>query len=226
MDNEVMCSDHVKQSAANVERDLWVALLQAESVSYSWQSGEPLTEDAFVVAEDPTAKIAYPWNPLSLEAESFFAEVDEDLLFDGFSAEEISARSTTFFEQMDTLWVNATLQSSLMQQFAVRVPQAILSAIVERVQKVATTAESMADRLIGSVQDLLPNLALEDLEVLARPLAYELRDSYTGDPVKSMLAKVPQANWQDQSELNQARLSLAVAHYAIAALQKSEQSPQ
>lgn len=224
MKKEVMCSDHVQQSAANVERDLWTALLQAEGVSYSWQPGESLTEDAFIVEENLNAKIAYPWNPLAPEAEAFFAEVEADLLFDGLSSEEISTRSTAFFNQIDTLWSNATLQSSVMQQFAVRIPQSILSTIVDQVQKVATTAESMADRLIASVQDLLPSLAIEDLEVLARPLAYELRDSYTGNPVDAMLAKVPQVDWQEQSELNQARLSLAVAHYAIEALQKSEQS--
>lgn len=224
MKKEVMCSEQVQQSAANVEHDLWTALLQAEGVSYSWQSGESLTEETFVVEENPNAKIAYPWNPMAPEAEAFFAQAEEDSLFDGFSSEEISTRSTAFFNQLDSLWSSATLQSSVMQHLAVRVPQSILAAIVDQVQKVATTAESLADRLIGSVQDLLPNLAIEDLEVLARPLAYELRDTYTGDPVDAMLAKVPQVNWQEQSELNQARLSLAVAHYAIAALQKSEQS--
>ncbi|HEY9617222.1 MAG TPA: hypothetical protein V6C64_10295 [Microcoleaceae cyanobacterium] len=152
--------------------------------------------------------------------------MEEDALFDGFSSDEISARSTAFFNQIDTLWANVTLQSSVMQQFAVRVPQSILTAIVERVQQVATTAESMAERLIASVQDLLPNLAIEDLEVLARPLAYELRDTYTGDPVEAMLAKVPQVNWQEQSELNQARLSLAVAHCVIETLQKTKPSAE
>lgn len=224
MKKEVMCSDPIKQSVANVERDLWTALLQAEGVSYAWQADEALTEASFVVADEPNAKITYPWNPLAPEAEAFFAEAESDLLFDGLSSEEISTRSTAFFNQIDTLWATATLQSSLMPQFAMRVPQAILAAIVDRVQKVATTAESLADQLIGSVQELLPNLAIEDLEVLARPLAYELRDSYTGDPVDAMLAKVPQVNWQEQSELNQARLSLAIAHCAIEALQKSERS--
>lgn len=221
MDIRVMCSNHQNNPEANVEHDLWAALLEAEGVSCSWTSGEPLTEKIVTVEEDPHAKIAYPWNPA--KADDFFAELEQESLFEDWQSEEITARSKSFFAHLDRLWAASSnnLQATLTQRFAARIPQNLLATIAQRAQHLVSSSLSLSDQLVQCVQDILPNLTElveEDLYVLARPLAGAMRDSGPQQAVDSALASVRPLSWEELSETEQARLSLIIARYALAEL--------
>ncbi len=222
--------DMMENSEAKVEQDLWEALLHADGVKCNWQPGEPVAEDAVTVEENPAIRIPYPWNPLSPDAESFFAELDKPSIFADWQEEEISSRSGAFFGQINHLWSAASLQTSLAERFAARIPQNLLATIAQKAQKAVVEAQKavasslaaadrLADQLVMCVQDIAPNLGDDDLRVLARPLAYQMRNGGLQDAINSTLAQVPQIEWQQLSEVQQARLSLAIARYAIGELQ-------
>lgn len=218
MENKAMRSNQLKSEA--VERDLWDALLNAEGVDCSWKPGEVPTEDMITVEEIPTAKISYPWNPAVLD-EEFFAQA-ESTVFDGWEPNEVTARSTAFFAHLDHLWSATSIQATLTQRFSVRMPEALLTAIANRAQQVISASVSLSDQLVQCVQDLVPSLtelAEEDLYVLARPLAYPTRDA-NSPAIDSALAAVRSVDWDALSETEKARLSLAVARYALAELKK------
>ncbi|MBW4472753.1 MAG: hypothetical protein KME45_20605 [Stenomitos rutilans HA7619-LM2] len=213
---KVMCSDDQADLEAKVEQALWATLLHADSAHCSWNGDEPLTEDAFTVTDEPTAKAPYVWNPAAPESEAFFTALEQGFSLDSWTADEINTRSSTFFAQVNQLWSATSLQETLMQRFATRVPQQFLTAIATRAQQVLSNSVSLADQLVQCVQDVLPNLAEDDLYVLARPLAYAMRGSDA--PVESTLERVRTVEWNALSEVEQARLSLAIARYALAEL--------
>jgi hypothetical protein len=218
MEKKAMCSNN-QESEAKAERELWEALLCAEGASCSWTGSEPLTEEMFAVEENPNAKISYPWNPAEPEAEGFFTELEQGFSLDSWSANELTARSNNFFSQVDQLWSAATLQDKLAQRFAARMPQELLATIANRAQQVLSSSRSLADQLVQCVQELIPALAEEDLHVLARPLAYAMRNGESHRAIEATLEKVRPVTWEELSEIEQARLSLAIARSALTDLE-------
>ncbi|MBW4690838.1 MAG: hypothetical protein KME27_03635 [Lyngbya sp. HA4199-MV5] len=216
MVSKVMCSDDHAELEAKVEQALWATLLHADGVHCSWKGDEPLAEDAFTADEEPTARAPYVWNPAVPESEAFFTALEQDSSLDGWDADAINIRSNAFFAQVNQLWSATSLQETLIQRFATRVPQQFLTAIATRAQNVLSSSASLADQLVQCVQDVLPNLADDDLYVLARPLAYAMRGNDA--PIESTLERVRSVEWDALSEVEQARLSLAIARYAIAEL--------
>lgn len=228
MENKAMCSGNQnlpQANQANVESDLWAALVEAEGVHCSWQSEEPLTEDAVIVEENPHSTITYPWDVTEIEAEPFFTQLEQDSIFDGWQSEEVSVRSNAFFTQLDHLWATAaakTLQVTLAQRFAARIPQNLLAAIAHRAQHAVSSSLSLADQLVQCVQDLLPGLTElveDDLYVLARPLAGAMRDGIPA--VESTLAAVRPIDWDALSETEKARLGLVIARCALSELENN-----
>lgn len=219
---------------AMCERDLWDALLRHEDVSIHWQGGEQsLTEDLVQVSENPGAQVRYPWNPADPQTEAFFTDSDIPSIFDGWQDEEIAHRSQSFFDRLGQVWAPATLQSLLAERFSARIPQSLLAAIAQQAQaalsntqKALNTSLSVADQLseqlVQCVQAITPTLATEDLYVLARPLAYQMRNGGLQDAIDSTLSQVPQTEWEQLSEMQRARLSLAIARFAINELQTSQ----
>jgi hypothetical protein len=221
MEKKAMCSGNLGNSETDIERDLWSSLLRAEGVSCSWKGTEPLTEDLFSVEENPNLKTPYPWNPAEPEAESFFNELEQGFSLDDWQEEEVSTRASDFFARVNQLWSAASLQESLVERFAARIPQELLRAIAGQAQQALVASQSLADQLVQCVQNALPNLAEEDLYVLARPLAYPMRNGESRRAVDSTLEKIRTVAWEELSEVEQARLSLAVACCALLEL-KSE----
>ncbi|NJP10426.1 MAG: hypothetical protein HC866_13910 [Leptolyngbyaceae cyanobacterium RU_5_1] len=228
-----LCSSNSESMEVKVEQDLWEALLYAEGIQCDWQSGEPLTEDAIKVEDHPEAKISYPWNPFAPEAESFLTKVDTPSIFDGWQEKEVMGRANAFFAKVDRLWSSASLQSTLAQRFAARIPQNFLAAIAQQAQQAVSEAQKavsasvsmadhLADQLVQCVREIAPSLADDDLRVLARPLAYQMRNGGLQNAIESVLAQVPQADWQQLSEVQRARLSLAIARCAIDELQSQK----
>lgn len=213
-------SDHQPDADMKIEQDLWDALLRADGVQCDWDPNLPLTEDKIAIAEDPAARIAYPW-VLSDESEAFFRQAERESVLQGMPVEEISSRSNTFFTKLDASWATIALQSALMDRFAVRMPQALLGAIAKRAGQAMSSSAALRDQLVQSVQDVtatLTSLVEDDLYVLGRPLAEPMRDQ--AEVIESALSAVRPVAWEELSEIEKARLSLAVARYALAELEQ------
>ena len=176
----------------------------------------------------------YPWNTADPESEAYFVEAEQEFVVEERLAQEIAARSPTFFSQLDQLWSATTpaadsaaitdlttLQATLRSEFAARIPQGWLDAIANIAHQIFSIEQSMADQLVQCVQSLLPNWTEDDLLVLARPFAYSMRGNQTAD-VEFVLGEVRPEDWTVLSEIEQARISLAIARYALAQLQSAQ----
>ena len=163
--------------------------------------------------------VAYPWNPAQLESESYLSSLEQEFaLSDSFSDSDIAEKSQVLFAQLEQVWVAAALQKSLGDKFA-RVPQDFLARIAKSVQNATVKYQSLADQMVECVLDILPQWAEEDLQVLARPLAYAMREADSSGVEVVMETRRP---WAELSEIEQARVGLAVARYAISQLEISD----
>ena len=188
--------------------------------------------EALLQAEDDF----YPWNPAEPEAEAYFAQLEREFLIEQWQeVEEITQASQALFNQLhqcfsssnasSRLVVQDNLRQSLSERFAALMPEAWLEAIAHKAQQVFSTKMSLADQLVECVRPLLPNWADDDLFVLARPLAYAMRgQSESGDDIPSGFIRP--GEWTELSPMEQARLSLAVAHSALRQLQNSTDNPE
>lgn len=183
--------------------------------------------EALLASDDST----YPWNPTDPESEAYFVAQEQQFSLEDWSESEITARSDSFFGQIEQTWSeilpevvdifvsNVTdshyLQANLQQRFAAYIPQGWLSAIAEQASQVLTNQKSMTDKLVQCVQELLPNWAEDDLLILARPFASSMRSADT-TAVESVLGNASCSQWAALSEIEQARASLAIARYALA----------
>lgn len=198
---------------AQAELELLQIVLQDEPFAYPCESQESLT---------------YPWNPAAPEAEAYFDALEQEVMKAGWSAEELTEQGQILANYFDQVWESfATpvvapnpICAKLLQQFSTQVPQQLLDSILHRAQQVITTNLSLADQMVQCVQDCLPNWAEDDLYVLARPFAYAMRGADT-EMLEAALRSVRCAAWTELSGIEQARLSLAIARYAISQMPAS-----
>lgn len=165
----------------------------------------------------------YPWNPAEPEAEAYFAELERGfLLSDWQEEEEIKSASQALFNQLHQCWASAadSLKPSLAERFAAFMPQTWLEAIAKKAQQIFPTNLSLADQLVLCVQPLLPTWAEEDLLVLARPLAYAMRGN-SDSTDEDIPSSIRVGEWTELSQMEQVRLTLAVARSALFELKNS-----
>ncbi len=217
-----MCSgDSGNYKNEQGDRELLNALFHAEGVRYTGAADQPFTEDAVQVEDLPDAKISYPWNPCDPESEGFFAGSEQVSFLDGLQESEIATRAHGFFAQIEQQWSTVSVQTSLAQRFSARIPQELLASIAAQAQKLlaesrraVTESLSVADQLVQCIQDVAINLGQDDLYVQAR-LLEPMRNGGLRTAVDNVLNQIPQAEWQQLSEIQKARLSLAIAHCAM-----------
>jgi hypothetical protein len=165
----------------------------------------------------------YPWNPADIGAEGYFAELEREVTANWEA--EIMAQGQVLAAHVHQLWSaiapieenSRSMLNELLDHFAVQMPEQLLETIVQRAQQLLSTNASLADKLVACVQDLLPGWGEDDLYVLARPLAYAMRGSDDSAP-QSALQSAEQAPWSELSAIDQAKLSLAIAHYTLSKL--------
>jgi hypothetical protein len=213
MASEAIHFTSVDSLQIQAEQDLCAALCNSDAVTLGLASGDSQEVAEVKVAEQPHSQIAYPWEPADPEAETFFNQLDEQFTWDDWENGEIERRSQAFYQKLDQLWAVTPLQTALTKKF-VTVPQNLLRAIARQAQQLVNTSATVADQLILCVNEVLPQWAPEDLQVLARPLAYAMR-SDDANPVETTLNTIRSLDWSELSELEQARMSLAIARYAI-----------
>lgn len=167
----------------------------------------------------------YPWNPAELGAEAYFADLEQEVIAAGWM-DDIAVQGQALAIHMEQVWAtiapveqNATLVliTQLFERCAAQVPQQFLEGIVQQAQRAVALNASLADKLVISVQEFLPQWGEEDLQVLARPFAYAMR-GVEAETLETALKSVRCATWDDLSSIEQARLSLAIARYALAQL--------
>lgn len=177
----------------------------------------------------------YPWSEGKADAhQQYFDHIEaqwtQDLSEDETSA--IAAKGQDFFQQLDQAWATAdapqqstsavaanptplsSIQSILTEQFQDRVPTELIDTLTQKAQALASQPLSLAEQLVQSVQDILPEWGSEDLHVLARPYAFAMRGPET-DKLEVALRSVRCAAWTELSGVEQARLSLAIARYTL-----------
>lgn len=161
------------------------------------------------------AEIPYPWNPAQSDSEAYFTDLEQEFAASDWLSElDLAENSQRLFAQLNQLWSVATLHKSLFEKFE-RVPQDLLTKIAESVQKVIVNYQSLAEQMVQSALEILPQWAEEDLQVLARPLAYAMRDAESEGMALDLAVG---RNWAELSEIEQARATLAIARYAISQL--------
>lgn len=160
----------------------------------------------------------FPWNPRHPETEAYLNQLENQWHPETWELEP--HRATTLINHLENLWPQVTLQKKLCDQFSQRIPSDSLKNLAQRVITIAQQAfsdqgagKNLAEQLVTCVQEIVPQWNPEDLQVLARPLAYSFRDTPT-DIITNTIANVPSLSWEQLSDLEQARLSLAIARYA------------
>ena len=161
----------------------------------------------------------YPWNPAAPATADYYLETDRHFSLDNWTDAEITEKSRSFFAQIQSCWANLPIPvleisplAALIEQFGARVPQQWLAQIAANVHDLATNQLEPIDRLIQSVQDLLPNWATEDLLVIARPYVYAMRGDTGVNDIDNIVRPLA---WTELSELERAKLTIAIAQAAI-----------
>ena len=183
-------------------------------------------------AEDNT----YPWNPGDEYSEEYFCEIEEQFAMQDVLDEEITERSRSFYKQLDNLWsqnlntsyykcntkssILINLKENLLSAFATQIPQEWLEKIALEATNTFKSRKPLGEQLVGCVQAVLPQWATEDLNVIARPYAFAMRDGKTPS-TKSVLKPLNERSWSTLSEVEQAKVSLLVAYQALQELKDS-----
>ncbi|MBF2068960.1 hypothetical protein [Fischerella thermalis] len=181
--------------------------------------------EALLQPEDGT----YPWNPADEQSEEYFHHLEEQFLLQDVLEEELTTRSEDFYNHLEALWTSHALphnhttdsniviqlQETLQSRLGTGVPKQWLKAIAQKAADICTTQQLMADKLVECVQSVLPGWGDEDLLVLARPYAYAMRSSESQKTAETVLNRIDEHEWKNLSEIEQARVSMAIAYYAL-----------
>jgi hypothetical protein len=169
---------------------------------------------------------AYPWlademaQPYSAhtEAAGEMLEISDEEATQGWQS--LSAQLDQRFALMGN---GASLSERLQQKFAERLPADMLARIGEKAQQLVSGGESVGqsvgqsvlEQMMACVQDVLSYIADEDLRVMARPMAMAMRGNSADEFVDATIKSVRTDDWAALSPIEQARLGLAAARYAI-----------
>lgn len=160
----------------------------------------------------------HPWNPYSQETAEYLdrleqtaaADLDDAAIASQWS--QVSALAAALWEDAET-----NLLATLTQKFGARMPQHLLARLAGQAQAAAASGQALIDQLVTSARAALTQWDAGDLQVMARPMALAMR-SGDADPVEAIVASIRSADWADLTDVEQARLSLAIARYALAEL--------
>jgi hypothetical protein len=165
------------------------------------------------------AEAQNPWNPQDLNNAPYLAALESTWEADDFASETLATQAQQLWAEAGQLWPDSpALALRLKAEFASRMPADLLGQIAERVQAIAANGRPLLDQLVAAVDDSLTGWDAGDLRVIARPMAMAMRDGH-GDIVEATLQSIrPDTDWEALSDLEKARLSLAIARYGFAQL--------
>ncbi|NJN21660.1 MAG: hypothetical protein HC812_11375 [Leptolyngbya sp. RL_3_1] len=165
------------------------------------------------------AEAQHDWNPQDPDNASPLTALEATWEAADFSQEALASNAQKLWAAAAQLWPAApSLALRLQAEFASRMPVELLSQIAERVQAIADNGRPLLDQLVAAVDETLTGWDAGDLRVIARPMALAMRDGH-GDVVEATLRSIrADADWEALSDLEKARLSLAIARYGFAQL--------
>lgn len=173
----------------------------------------------------------YPWLAETPEALQYFESIDtaiaaadptlqldEPTADPEFAAawQSLSAKLEASWTEPATASASQALYTQLSTEFAATVPAEVLRTLAQAVQQIYQTPQSLADQLVTCVQSILPQWSIDDLQVMARPFAYSMRSTSVTDTMAVALHSMQSATWTELAEIEQVRVSLAIARYALA----------
>ena len=158
---------------------------------------------------------AYPWNlydPATPQYLEGLEQASEAALLD----EALASKWQQVSQLAAQLWESPTqsLLATLTQKFGARMPAHLLQTLAASTQVVASDSGALIDQLVTAAQSVLTGWDADDLNVMARPLAMAMRSGQE-EILEATLRSVRQTDWAALSEVEQARLSLAIARYAL-----------
>jgi hypothetical protein len=179
----------------------------------------------------------YPWNLADESSEDYFHHLEQQFSLQDFSDTELISSADNFYQNLDMIWDQVAvtenkniskntvhyLQEALENAFSV-IPGVLLAAICSKASEVFIFEQSASDNLVKCVQALLPNWETDDLLVLARPFAYSMRSSEP-QTLTSIIEDFEHRDWANLSEIEQAKITLAIADYALKYLSKCDNQP-
>lgn len=202
--------------------------MSSKPMSHSYFSFENIEQDFLsnLILSDNS----FPWSLMDAETIDQYPDSLTETSYEFQDLDTVlSAGAQSFFAQLDTFWqesspqsdsLNPTLLQELVHQFGVKIPRSILAEIAEKAQQGFAQSKAEIDAAILCVQGLLPQWSLEDLQVFNRPLAYAMRSPQHG--ITPVLQTLQSNNWDELSEFDQARIYLAIAHYALGRIESTQ----
>ncbi|MFQ4137561.1 hypothetical protein PGN35_014685 [Nodosilinea sp. PGN35] len=173
----------------------------------------------------------YPWQPLAPEAEAYLTGLESafnaleggdelngaiaagwQILSAQMEVQMATQRGNAPMDEVSQAVISPVLEQ--LRQFQGRVPSGLLHRLAQSAAVLTRSGQPLIDQLVQCVDDILPGWNSEDLAVLARPLAYSLRDG-RGEILELNLRAIPTADWEALSDLEQARLTLTMASVAL-----------
>ena len=136
------------------------------------------------------------------------------------SDQEASEGWQKLSSQLNQLWSEegeqaASFQSALLQKFSSRLPVELLTQLAEKAKQISENGEALAAQMVACVQEVVDGLADDDLRVMARPMAMAMRGRASDEIAESTVKSIREADWEALSSVEQAKLSLAAARYAL-----------
>jgi hypothetical protein len=181
--------------------------------------------EVLLAPEDP----AYPWNPAD-DTEDYYLRLEQEIVPQNFwTSEELTQGEATFSRHLDMIWAQIPnyhpetpekqlvdyLYPALEQAFAKFVPSAWLNTIAQKATAVFTLEQSSSEKLLECMQALLPNWNIEDLLVVTRPLALNMRNVKPQDLTLSIIHRLEQQEWTSLTEIEQAKNIGLIADFAL-----------
>ena len=158
----------------------------------------------------------YPWNPYDPMAIAYVDNLQKEGTAEALSEEEFDSKWDQVSQLAAQLWETPSdsLLVALAQKFGTRMPANLLKQLAGTAQAVSQNGCALIDQLIDVTQAVLDSWETDDLKVMARPLAMAMRGG-EDEILEITLRSIRSIDWEDLSEIEQARLSLVAARYAL-----------
>lgn len=215
---------------SSVDLELLATLLEPEDETYPWNIYDESAEEYFENLEQQI-ELQCNWEDISeigLESRSISFYETLDSLWDQFSNEAqqehiIYEKTVNYLQEVIKTILTISVPGNLINNIAKKVTQvfSLEKATHEKFNYGKSNYEkSTSEKLVECVQSLLPNLDTDDLLVLARPFAYSMRSQESSILITMMNnLENDHRDWVTLSEIEQARLTLALTDYAVQHLQ-------
>ncbi len=164
---------------------------------------------------------SYPWNPADPAAAVVLDRLAQSFEEGELSPDIFESQWSQVAQLAEQLWAQSdALTTRVAQRFATRMPKELVQQLVQAARATSNQGLALIDQLVASAQSVLTGWEVEDLQVMARPLALSMRGGQE-EALTVMLRSVRETEWENLTEMEKARLSLAISRYILGELTDS-----